>query len=117
VANATADGGSSWQRSASPPIGNFNSSLALLRLRSGRLLLAANPARGRNLLQLFLSDDNGQNWQPGRVIESDPDEAAQFSYPALAQSIDGRIHLTYTFRLRAIAHASFTEAAITRQTP
>jgi predicted neuraminidase len=117
MADTTVDGGISWKQSASLPIGNFNSSLALLRLRSGRLLLAANPQRARNLLQLFLSDDEGQSWRPARVIESDPDETAQFSYPALMQGIDGRIHLTFTFRFHAIAHVSFTEAAINEGAP
>jgi predicted neuraminidase len=117
MADTTIDGGASWQQSASLPIGNFDTSLALLRLQSGRLLLAANPERRRNLLQLFLSDDDGHNWRSARIIENDPDDRARFSYPALVQATDGRIHLTYTFQFRTIAHASFTEAALTGDRP
>ena len=117
MADVTADGGASWQRSASLPVDNRDSSVALLRLRSGRLLLAANPGRGRNLLQLFVSANDGQSWQAGRVIENDPDEAAEYSYPALLQTRDGRIHLSFTFRRQTIAHAVLSEAGLTEGTP
>ena len=54
------DGGASWQLAAPLPIANDNTSLNLLRLQSGRLLLAANAIRGRDrsVLQLFLSPDS-----------------------------------------------------------
>jgi predicted neuraminidase len=117
MADTTADAGTTWQQSASLPLANHSSSVALLRLTSGRLLLAANPWRERNLLQLFLSDDNGNSWRPARVIENDPDEAAEYSYPALLQTRDGRIHLTYTFLRRTIAHAVLSEAGLTEQAP
>ena len=117
MADVTADGGATWQASASLPIANYNSSVALLRLRSGRLVLATNPHPGRSLLQLFFSDDNGKTWRPARIIENDPDAAAEYSYPALLQTSDGRIHLTYTFRRQTIAHAVFTDAALTEGAP
>jgi predicted neuraminidase len=117
MADVTADGGASWHQVASLPIANRNTSLALLRLGSGRLLLAANPYEGRSLLQLFLSNDDGNNWWPARVIEDDPNKTAEYSYPALVQTRDGRIHLSYTFQFRTIAHAIFTEAALTEGIP
>jgi predicted neuraminidase len=93
---------------------NDNTSLDLLRLQSGRLLLAANGVRGRDrsVLQLFLSDDKGATWKESRVIEDDPDVNAEYSYPALLQTADGRIHLTYSFRSKVIAHVTTTEAAL-----
>jgi predicted neuraminidase len=112
AADSTDDGGASWQSAARLPIANYNSALALLRLSSGRLLLAVNPAEGRNLLQLFSSEDDGLNWQPSLVIEDDPDLRTEYSYPALAQGADGRIHLLYTFRRETIAHAVFNETTL-----
>jgi predicted neuraminidase len=96
------------------PIANDNTSLNLLRLQSGRLLLAANAIRGRDrsVLQLFLSDDKGATWKPSRVIEDDPNVNAEYSYPALLQTTDGRIHLTYSFHAKVIAHVTITEAAL-----
>jgi predicted neuraminidase len=111
-ADATNDGGSTWQLAAPLPITNYDSALALLRLSSGRLLLAANPTPARNVLQLFWSTDDGLHWQPSLVVERDSNLHAEYSYPALAQSADGRIHLLYTFRREAIAHAVFNETTL-----
>jgi predicted neuraminidase len=114
MVDTTPDGGTTWQVGAPLPIANDNTSLNLLRLQSGRLLLAANATRGRDrsVLQLFLSDDKGASWKASRVIENDPDINAEYSYPALLQTADGRIHLTYSFQARVIAHVATTEAAL-----
>jgi predicted neuraminidase len=117
MVDVSADGGANWRASVSLDIGNFDSSVALLRLASGRLLLAANPENGRHLLQLFLSDDDGKTWQAARIVESDPAGKAEYSYPALLQTSDGRIHLAYTYRREAISHAVFSEAWLTGAAP
>ncbi len=112
LAAVSADGGLSWQSSSSPPVDNPNSSVALLRLASGRLLLAANPltGRGRYMLALFLSEDEGKTWTQARVVENDPEGNANYAYPSLLQTRDGRIHMAYSWRNQVIAHAVFSEA-------
>ncbi len=112
MAEASTDGGVSWRASPSLPIANPNSSVALLRLASGRLLLAANPLTGgaRYTLALFLSDDEGTTWTQARVVENDSEGKAAYAYPSLLQTRDGRIHLAYSWRYQAIAHAVFSEA-------
>jgi len=107
---ASADGGERWPAAADLPLPNPNSSVALLRLHSGRLLVAGNGAGNRNQLLLWLSDDAGKTWRLARTVESDADELAEFSYPALLQARDGRIHLAYTWRRQGIKHAVFSEA-------
>lgn len=107
---STADAGLSWVAGAALPLGNPNSSLALLRLASGRLLLAANPGSGRDALLLWLSSDEGQTWKEARTVEKADDGGAEFSYPALLLARDGRIHLAYTWRRQGIKHARFSEA-------
>ena len=109
-AAASADGGEHWPAAADLPLPNPNSSVALLRLQSGRLLIAGNGAGNRNQLLLWLSDDAGKNWRLTRTVESDADDLVEFSYPALLQSRDGRIHLAYTWRRQGIKHAVFSEA-------
>jgi predicted neuraminidase len=106
----TANGGLSWQSGGALPIANPNSSVALLRLRSGRLLLAGNPESGRSTLQLWLSEDDGKTWRSVRAIETAPDGGAEFSYPALLLAPDGLIHIAYTWRRKGIKHAVFSEA-------
>ena len=107
---ATEDGGATWQTRPPLPIHNPNASLALLRLASGRLLLAANPVNGRHILQLFISADGGKTWQGSKTIENSADTGAEFSYPALLQDRAGRIHLAYTWQRQGIRHAAFSEA-------
>jgi len=106
----TDDGGQSWPAAPALAIPNSNSSVALLRLPSGRLLLAGNGADNRDQLLLWLSADQGKTWQASRTVESAPDGGAEFSYPALLLARDGRIHLAYTWRRQGIKHAMFTEA-------
>ena len=117
LAAATDDGGASWQALPALPVRNPNASIALLRLASGKLLLAANPGDGRNVLQLFLSADEGETWQAGKKIEDQPGSSAEFSYPALLQGRDGRIHLAYTWQRQGIRHAVFSEAWLTGAGP
>lgn len=108
--STTGDGGQSWQVSAALPVPNPNSSVALVRLASGRLLLAGNPQGGREALLLWLSADEGKTWQASRTIETASDGGAEFSYPSLLLARDGRIHLAYTWRRQGIKHAAFSEA-------
>jgi predicted neuraminidase len=106
----THNGGLSWQAGEPLALPNPNSAIALIRLRSGRLLLAGNPEIGREALLLWVSTDAGQTWQASRTVEAAADGGAEFSDPALLQGSDGRIHLLYTWRRQHIKHATFTEA-------
>lgn len=108
--SASQNGGLSWEAGEALPIPNPNSSVALLRLKSGRLLLAGNPPNGREALLLWISADEGKTWQPTRTIESAADGGAEFSYPSLLLGRDGRIHVAYTWRRQGIKHAEFSEA-------
>lgn len=110
LAAASDDGGTSWRALPPLPMGNPNSSLAALRLPSGRLLLAGNPAGGRRALQLHVSADEGRSWRLAREVERADDKDAEFSYPALLLARDGRVHLAWTWRRQGIKHAVFSEA-------
>jgi len=107
---ATDDGSQHWQAGDALAMANPNASVALLRLKSGRLLLAGNPAGGTQALQLWLSADDGKTWQASRSVESAPDGGAEFANPALLLGRDGRIHLAYAWRRQGIKHAAFSEA-------
>ncbi len=108
---STENGSQFWQagRITLPPL-NAQTPPALLRLKSGRLLLAGNPPDARGVLQLWLTDDQGKSWRLVRTVESSADGAADFSRPALLLARDGRIHLAYTWRQQGIRLQSFNEA-------
>jgi hypothetical protein len=106
----TDDGGRRWQRRDALPMPHPELPFAVLRLKSGRLLLAGHGADGRQSLQLWLSADDGRHWQASRTVEAAADGAAEFTDPALLLGRDGRIHLAYGWRRQGIRHASFSEA-------
>jgi len=104
------DGGQHWQPSSLPEIAHPGSPLALLRMGSGRLLLATNMGTGRGTLAVWTGNADGSVWQPPRIIESAADANADFSEPTLALDREGRIHLAYAWRQQGIRHVLFSEA-------
>jgi len=107
IASAWSEGGA-WDRwSALEPtaLPNPDSGIDALTLEDGRALLVCNPVRrGRTPLGLALSPD-GRSWQPSRLLEDGPGE---FSYPAVIQGADGRIHITYTWQRQRIRHVALS---------
>ncbi len=96
------DGGKTW--SPLEPIAdlpNPNSGIDAVTLADGRNLLVYNHTlRGRSPLNIALSKD-GKRWQEPAVLESEPGE---YSYPAVIQTADGKVHIAYTWRRKKIRH-------------
>jgi predicted neuraminidase len=84
--------------------------VALVRLPSGRLLLAGNTAAGQGSLALWIGDATAKEWHLARTVESAADGAADFSEPSLLSAPDGWIHLAYSWRRQGIRYMSFSEA-------
>ena len=105
VCRATSDDfGRSWSVARPTDLPNPNSGIDAVRLADGRIALAYNPAHeGRTPLAVALSEDNGASWPQRRLLETGPGE---FSYPAIVQTADGLLHLTYTRRRRGIQHVA-----------
>ena len=80
---------------------NPNSGIDAVTLADGRHLLVYNhtPA-GRSPLNVAVSSD-GKEWQMAVTLESEPGE---YSYPAIIQTRDGRVHITYTWKRQRIKH-------------
>jgi predicted neuraminidase len=103
----SADNGQTWEAPTLTSLPNPNAGIDMVRLASGRLLLAFNNSgRDRTPLTLAVSDDNGKSWRVVRDVETAPGE---YSYPSLCQAKDGVIHLTYTYKRETIKHMAFTE--------
>ena len=95
------DGGVSWQPMRLIDLPNPDSGIDAVRLQDGRSLLVYNPtSRGRTPLCVAVSED-GRRWQDILVLEDQPGE---YSYPAVIQSRDGLVHITYTWKRRRIKH-------------
>jgi len=97
------DQGRTWSELALTSLPNPNSGLDAVTLRDGRFVLVYNhTANGRSPLNVAISSD-GETWQAAAVLENEP--GAEFSYPAVIQTSDGLIHVTYTWKRQRIKHA------------
>lgn len=96
------DGGKTWGPMKATTLSNPNSGVDAVTLKDGRHLLVHNPVpRGRSPLIVSLSKD-GKAWEPVATLESQPGE---YSYPAIVQARDGKVHVTYTWKRQRIKHA------------
>jgi predicted neuraminidase len=103
------DGGITWGPMKATELPNPNSGIDAVTLKDGRHLLVYNPVtRGRWPLVVAMSKD-GKGWETVATLEDQPGE---FSYPAIIQSGDGLVHITYTWRRQKIRHAVLDPARV-----
>jgi predicted neuraminidase len=87
---------------------NPNSGIDACVLRDGTAVLVYNHTAmvagrwggPRSPLNVAISAD-GHEWSAAAVLEDDDGE---YSYPAVIQSLDGDVHVTYTWRRRNVKH-------------
>ena len=98
----SSDGGKTWSPARRTQLPNPNSGIDAVRMRDGKISLVYNHTRrGRTPLNIAFSNDDGQTWSPPYVLEKEPGE---YSYPAIIQTSDGRLHITYTWKRQRIKH-------------
>lgn len=102
----SADGGERWTAPQPTQLPNPNSGIDLLRLQNGWLLLAFNnSSTARTPLCVAMAAEDEQ-WRWMRMIEDQPGE---YSYPALIQTVEGLIHMVYTYSRKHIQYACFDQ--------
>lgn len=91
------DAGKTWSAPVWARVQSVSSRFHLRRLASGRILLikhgrpAAIAASRRDMLCAFLSEDDGETWTDGLIL----DARHEVSYPDSAQDEHGRLYITY----------------------
>ena len=104
------DGGETWSALTAAPLPNPNSGTDAVTLADGRHLIVYNhsahrphePKGNRWPLDVALSDD-GIDWRHVVTLETEPNKAG-YAYPAVIQSSDGFVHITYTWDRTRIKH-------------
>ncbi len=104
----SADSGKSWSGFRPAGLPNPNSGIDAVTLKNGIQLVIYNhvsnyPGKDggpRTPLNVAISKD-GTNWFAVSVLEDTPGE---FSYPAVIQTRDNLIHITYTWKRKRIRH-------------
>lgn len=103
IAESTSrDDGKNWSIPVDTSLPNPDSGIDAVKLKDGAVALAYNNTRrNRSPLNLAFSFDDGATWSPPLTLESGPGE---FSYPAIIQTGDGKLHITYTWNRLRIKH-------------
>jgi len=95
------DQGRTWGPMSLTDLPNPNSGIDAVTLADGRFVLVYNHTpKGRTPLNVAVST-NGKQWRNVLTLENEPGE---FSYPAVIQSRDGLLHITYTWKRTRIRH-------------
>jgi predicted neuraminidase len=99
----SADAGKTWAPLSLTDLPNPSAGTDAVTLRDGKHVLVHNPVpRGRSPLHISVSADDAKTWKVFAVLEDEPGK--EFSYPAVIQTKDGRIHVTYTWKREKIRH-------------
>ncbi len=109
------DGGKTWGPVTATELPNPNAGTDAVTLADGRHLIVYNHTvrrgpfpSGRAMLNVAISND-GKSWKPVVTLEKDKSE---FSYPAVIQAADGKIHITYTFKRQSVKHVVLDPALL-----
>ncbi|MBL7872502.1 MAG: exo-alpha-sialidase [Cyclobacteriaceae bacterium] len=101
------DNGKTWSKLKASPLPNPNAGTDAVTLQDGRQLIVYNHTRqkgefprGRNMLNVATSRD-GVEWKVILTLERSEGE---YSYPAVIQTRDGMVHISYTYLRKSIKH-------------
>ncbi len=119
AAARSSDEGRTWGPIFAASLPNPDAGVDGVTLADGRHLLIYNHkvrfggawAGSRSRLNAALSDD-GETWDASLMLE---DQDGEYSYPAVIQTRDGRVHVTYTHRRTRIRHLVLDPAALPRR--
>ena len=118
--SVSTDRGKTWPDLKPSSIRHPSARFFIRRLESGNLLLVKHgpidEQTGRSHLMAFLSDDDGQSWNGGLML----DERSGVSYPDGQQQADGRIRIIYDYSRtgdRHILMATFREQDVAAGKP
>jgi predicted neuraminidase len=109
---ASHDDGKTWGKLELTSLPNPNSGIDAVTLKDGRNLLVYNPTIWERSPLCVAVSGNGMDWKSVAVLEND---AGEYSYPAVIQSADGLVHITYTWRREKIRHVVLDPAQIAAQ--
>lgn len=113
------DNGATWGKMSLLDLPNPNSGTDAVTLHDGRQLLVYNhntrdgsSNKGRSPLNVAVSTD-GENWSAALVLEDDLKAPNGFAYPAVIQTSDGLVHITYTWERKRIKHVVIDPVKLT----
>ncbi|MGO4773402.1 exo-alpha-sialidase [Flavobacterium sp. W22_SRS_FK3] len=111
ISSWSEDNGKTWQKTDSTNVVNSNSGIDAVTLTDNSFLLVNNPLKmgkdwfnGRNVLDVEQSKD-GIHWE--KLFDLENQKEGEFSYPAIIQTSDRKVHILYTYNRKFIKHTTF----------
>ncbi len=96
------DRGQSWSEPVATSLPNNNSGIDAVTLKNGgHVLIYNHTTKGRTPLNLAMATSDALEWNPLLTLETEPGE---YSYPAIIQTQDGHLHMTYTWKRERIKY-------------
>lgn len=100
------DGGANWSPMKATVLPNPSAGTDAVTLQDGRQLLVYNHSErgrqqpGRKIINVAISSD-GKDWKPVMTLEN---QKGEYSYPAVIQSSDGLVHISYTYDRKSVKY-------------
>ncbi len=111
ITSWSVNNGKKWSNMDSLSVVNSNSGIDAIDINNKLFLVVNNPLKqgpewfyGRNILDVEYSVD-GIKWK--HLFDLENHEKGEFSYPAIIQTTDQKIHILYTYNREYIKHVSF----------
>jgi predicted neuraminidase len=102
------DGGKTFLAAQPTDLLNPSAGVDVVKTAEGDVFLIYNPTPiGRTPISLARSTDDGETWTKVVDLETEPGE---YSYPAIIQSADGKLQITYTWKRTHIKHVTVDPA-------
>jgi predicted neuraminidase len=98
----SSDGGVTWTEAMPTTLPNPSSGIDSIRLQDGRILIVYNDSStNQTPLNVAVSSDGGDSWEPLVTLEDGPGE---YAYPAVIQTANGDVHIVYSWNRKRIKH-------------
>lgn len=102
VKSISKDNGNTWAPGEPTELPNPSAGVDAVKMKDGRIALIYNHTEsGRHNLSIAISDDDGDTWKTAVTLENQPKE---YSYPAIIQGSDGKLHASYTYNRERIKY-------------
>lgn len=111
---SSTDEGYSWTEPKKTVLPNNNAAIQATMLSSGNMAIVFNPTnKERNVIRVAISKDGGDTWPNHRDLErtvTREGAGVEYSYPSILQTLDGYIHVSYTYNRDTIKYVRFKES-------
>jgi predicted neuraminidase len=106
------DAGRTWSHMTATTLPNPSAGIDALRLTGGGFILVYNPTKTDRARLDIAGSPDGNAWR--QIVALEDTAGGEFSYPAMIQTRDGLVHVTYTWQRQRIKHVTLDPTKFAR---